>query len=337
MNEPALKKLPLKQIYANLYPWTSLDQFVNQLVDTVAHKSDDNSLLAVNKPFGVGTYTTYDLNTKKTNQDRILSTVPGQARYCLKDALQPLADHFRSPKPYQVLKSIDRYASGLVLLTNDLNKYKVNFTRSQRFTKINSCPPYGYRAITCGYPTTKSLNSFERIGCELVEVDELGDHKEPVLSPNPGWSFKGKHKHKDLFQVELNIKKIDRESSTSLVEVYVSKVKWDFVRCYISSKTSFILGDVRFSKRIREILGKRIQVSAFRSNHKFEDSYEPLSSELQKILGVERNSSVPLMLDHHELRLRNFWGSKSREKDLIIKSPYVPLHFAATACRLNLV
>jgi hypothetical protein len=171
----------------------------------------------------------------------------------------------------------------------------------------------------------------------LIEVDELGDHKEPVLSQNPGFSFKGKHRHKDLFQVELSIKKIERQLASSLLEVYVSKMKWDFVRCYVSSKTSFILGDVRFSKRIREILGKRIQVSAFRSNHKFEDSCEPLSVELQKTLGVKKNSSIPLMLDHHELRLRNFWGSKSQEKDLIIKSPYVPLHFAATASRLNLL
>lgn len=337
MNEAALKKLPLKQVYNSLYPWSSLNQFVDQLFTTIAYKSDDNSLVAINKPFGVGTYTVADLNAQKTNQDRVLSSVGGKPRYCIKDALLPLTDQLKSPKPYQVLKSIDRYASGLVLLTNDLNKYKINLTRSQQFTKINSVPPYGFRVITCGYPIIKSNKLFERVGCELLEVDELGDHKEPVLSPNPGWSFKGKYKHKDIFQAELNVRKIDRELATSLIEVYVSKLKWDFVRCYISSKTSFILGDVRFSKRIREILGKRIQVSAFRSNHKFEDSYEPLSAEFQKILGVKRNSSIPLMLDHHELRLRNFWGRKSQERDLIIKSPYVPLHFAATACRLNLL
>uniref|UniRef100_A0A6G1SHI8 RNA pseudouridylate synthase domain-containing protein 4 n=1 Tax=Aceria tosichella TaxID=561515 RepID=A0A6G1SHI8_9ACAR len=337
MNEAALKKLPLALVYNNLYPWSSLNQFVDQLVNTIAYKSDDGSLLAINKPFGVGTYTTHDLNSQKTNQDRVLSNIGGKPRYCISDALLPLTDHLNSPKPYKVLKGIDRYASGLVLLTNDLNKHKVNLARSQQFTKINSLPPYGFRVITCGYPLTKSTSLFERVGCELVEVDELGDHKEPVLSQNPGWSFKGKHKHKSLFQVQLNVKKIERELATALIEVHVSKMKWDFVRCYISSKTSFILGDVRFSKRIREILGKRIQVSAFRSNHKFDDPYEPLSAELQKILGVKRNSSIPLMLDHHELCLRNFWGSKSQEKDLIIKSSYVPLHFAATACRLNLL
>lgn len=337
MNEPALKRLPLAQIYNNLYPWTTINQFASQIIDTIVYRSEDDSLLAINKPFGVGTYTRHDLNTKKTNQDRVLSTVVGAPRYCIKDALESLADHLKSPQPYRVLKSIDRYASGLVLVTNDFERHQANLIRSQRSTKINKKPPYGFRAITCGYPITKSVNLFEQIGCELVEVDELGDHKEPVLSQNPGWSFKGKHKHKDMFQVELEVKKVDRDSATSLLEIYVSKSKWDFVRCYVSSKTSFILGDVRFSKRIREILGKRIQISAFRSNHKFEDSYEPLSDELQRILGVKRNSSIPLMLDHHELRLMNYWGRKSQEKDLIIKSQCVPLHFAATACRLNLM
>lgn len=337
MNEPALKKLPLKQIYGNLYPWTNLSEFAGQIIETIAYKSEDSSLLAINKPFGVGTYTKHDLNTKKTNQDRVLSAVVGSPHYCINDALKPLADHLKSPKPYQVLKSIDRYASGLVLITNDLERHRTNLIRSQSFTKINKAPPYGFRAITCGYPTTKSVNLFEQVGCELVEVDELGDHKEPVLSEKPGWSFKGKYKHKDTFQVEFAVKKIDKESATSLLEIFVSKTKWDFVRCYVSSKTSFILGDVRFSKRIREILGKRIQISAFRSNHKFEDSYEPLSDELQRILGVKKNSSIPLMLDHHELRLRNYWGRKSLEKDLIIKSHCVPLHFTATAHRLNLM
>ena len=335
MNEPALKMLPLAHIFRNLYPWSSLSQFVDQLVSTVAYKSDDNSLIALNKPFGVGTFTAKDNNVKKTNQDKLLYELSGHPRYCLQDALDSLTQEFNSPSPYQVLKGIDRYMSGLVLITNNHKLHGQNFKRSISSSRINRCPPYGFRAITSGYPLIKSDRIWERVGCELVEIDELGDHKEPIISPNPGSSFKGLRPNKKMFQVEMVIKKISQQYSTSLVEVYVSNMSWDIVRCYISSKTSFILGDVRFSRRIREVLGKGIQVSAFRSSHRFDDNYEPLSLELRKVLGVSKNATIPLMLDLHELRLKNYCR-KAKDRDLIIKSSHMPLHFAATAKVLNL-
>lgn len=335
MNEPAFKMLPLAQIYRNLYPWSSLSQFVDQLVSTIAYKSHDNSLIALNKPFGVGTYTAIDKNVNKTNQDKLLYQLSGHPRYCLQDALDSISQEFKSPAPYQVLKGIDRYVSGLVLITNDYKKHRQNFERSISTSRINKCPPYGFRAITSGYPLIKSDRIWERVGCELIEIDELGDYKEPIICANPGFSFKKKKANKKMFQVEMVIKKISQQYSTSLVEIYVSNMSWDIVRCYISSKTSFILGDVRFSRRIREVLGKGIQVSAFRSSHRFDDNYEPLSSELRKVLGVSKNATIPLMLDLHELRLKNYCR-KEKDRDLIIRSPHMPLHFAATAQILNL-
>lgn len=333
MNEPALKRLPLIEIYRNIYPWASLNQFVDQIKSTIAYKSPDNSLIALNKPFGVGTYIVQDRNTTKQNQDKILYQLHGYPRYCLSDALDPLTQEFNSPAPYKIIKGIDRYMSGLVLITNDLNKHGRNFHRSIASARINKTPPYGMRAITSGYPTIKSNKIYERVGIEQTEIDEFGDYKEPIVVPNPGSSFEGKHKYKRVFQAELEVKKVNREYSASLVELYVSKLAWDFPRCYISSKTSFILGDVRFSKRIREILGKPIQVSAFKSSHRYDDGYEPLNSKLGNLLGVSKNASIPLMLDLHTFRLKGF----EHKKDLLIKSPYMPIHFALTAQRLNLL
>lgn len=335
MNEPLLKKLPISEIYRNLYPWTSFNQFFNQIKETIAYRSPDNSLIALSKPFGVGVYQVQDNNVKKQNQDKLLQKLHGHPRYCISDVLKPLSDELKSPTPYRVLKAPDRYMSGLTLITNDLKKHQPDFHASLANSRCSRMPSYGFRAITSGYPRIKSDRIYEKVGVELIEVDELGDFKEPIIVPQPKSSFKRHNELKSTFQVEMIVKKINRENSTSLVELYVSKLRWDFARCYISSKTSFILGDVRFSKRIREILGKPIQVSAFKSSHRYEDNYEPLNSRLRDLLGVYKNASVPLMLDLHALRLKGFY--RKQKRDLFIQSPHMPTHFAVTAKRLDLL
>lgn len=323
----------MADIYRQLYPWTSLNQFVEQIKGTIAYKSPDSSLIAIIKPFGVGTYTVDDRNHSKQNQDKILYRLSGRPRYCLQDALEPLSQELNSKEPYQVIKSIDRYMSGLVLISNNYEKHRADFLRSLATSRINRQPFYGLRAITHGYPIIRGNKIVERVGVEEIEVDELGDYKEPVIVQNPSTAFKlRKSQSKRVFQVELEVKQINREYSSAYVTLYTSGLRGDFARCYISSKTSFILGDVRFSKRIREILGKPIQVSAFKSSHRYDDTYEPLNRKLRDLLGVSSNSAIPLMLDHHELRLKNFF--RKPKEDLLIRSPYMPLHFAETAARL---
>lgn len=337
MAKPAIRGLKPLDIYRNLYPWSDLNQFFDIIKGTIAYVSPDKALIAINKPFGVGTFTAEDLNTKKQNVDRLLYKIPGRPRYCLLDILKPLADEFKSPTPYTVIKGIDRYMSGLVLLTNDPDTYQPRFKKAIASGRINKQPPYGLRAITSGYPLLNKNKIYEKVAVDLIEIDELGEFKEPLILPHVTNRHKKNHEHdKTTFQAELEIKKINREYSTSLVELYVSKLAWDFPRCYISSKTSFILGDVRFSKRIREILGRPIQVSAFRSSHRYDDSYEPLNSKLRNRLGVYKNASIPLMLDLHAIRLKGFDRTQER-RDLVIKSPYMPVHFALTAERLNLL
>lgn len=331
------KSLPIAEIYRNLYPWRNLNQFVEVIKSTIVYKSEDNSVIAINKPFGVGTHTVHDNNTTKQNQDRILYQLYGSPRYCIQDALKPLSDELGSEIPYQVLKGIDRYMSGLTLLTTNLAGDRIRFKNAIAGSRASQTPPFGFRAITSGYPLIPNDKIKEKVGIELVEVDELGDYKEPLIVNNPSRRFQVRNTRSvDCFQVELEVKKVNKELSTALVELFVSKLGWDFARCYISSKTSFILGDVRFSKRIREVFGKPIQVSAFKSSHRYEDGYEPLNIKLRKVLGVRANNSVPLMLDHHILRLKNF-NRKSPNKDLIIRSTQMPLHFAATADKFNLL
>lgn len=337
MAQPATKGLKLADVYRNLYPWSDLNQFFDIIKGTIAYTSPDKAFIALNKPFGVGIYTADDLNTSKQNTDKLLSRIPGRPRYCMKDILKPLTDELKSPNPYVVLKGIDRYMSGLILITNDPENYQPRFKKAIASGRVNKQPPYGMRAITSGYPLLKTDKIYEKVGVDLVEVDELGDYKEPVIVPALTDKHKKNHQQdKTTFQAELEIKKINRKLSTSLVELYVSKISWDFPRCYISSKTSFILGDVRFSKRIREILGRPIQVSAFKSSQRYDDGYEPLNSKLRNQLGVYKNASIPLMLDLHAIRLKGFDRTQKRG-DLVIKSPYMPVHFALTAERLNLL
>lgn len=332
-----VKTLPISEVYRNLYPWQNLNQFVETIKSTICYKSEDNSLIALCKPFGVGTYFAYDKNSTKQNQDKLLSHLDGSCRFCMNDILKPLSDEFSPSKPYQILKGIDRYLSGIILISNDFTTHRPRFVKALASSRINKIPPYGFRAITCGYPILTKDKLQEIVGVKLVEVDEFGDYKEPVIVQNPSKAYRDRFvKDKATCQVELKVSKINKEYSAALIELYVSQLKWDFVRCYLSSKTSFILGDVRFSKRIREILGKPIQVSAFKSSQRFDDNYEPLNSKLRKLLGVYKNSSIPLMLDLHALRLKGF-DRKQKSRDLFIQSPCMPVHFALTAQSLSLL
>jgi len=332
MNKTA-SKLSLSEIYRCLYPWRSIDEFVSQLQSSIAYKSPDNSLVALNKPFGVGTYTVLDTNTKKQNPDKSLSGLSGHPKYCLSDALEPLSDILGSPKKYEIIKGIDRYCSGLVLITNN-DDHVNNFRRATAASRIHKWPPFGFRAITNGYPTLSSDKIHETVGVERVEIDELGDHKEPIISANKGSTYR-RNPNRKAIQAELIVKKVNKELSCSMVELYTSNLGWDFTRLYISSKTAFILGDVRFSRRIKKVLGKRIQLSGYQSTARYDDSYEPLDEMLSSALQVKKNNQIPLMLDHHCLRLKYF--DKKTKEDLLIVSEHTPLHFLATGQCLGLL
>lgn len=307
---------------------------------TIAYKSEDNSLIAINKPFGVGTYSVLDSNTRKQNQDKFLYQLQGSPRYCIADVLKPLADEFKSKEPYETIKGIDRYLSGLILISNKHEEHRKDFLRSLGSSRVSKLPPYGFRAITYGVPTIRTDRIYEKVGIELTEVDELGDHSEPmIVEISPTFKHHKKPQRLRSFQAELIVKETNREYSTALLELFVSKLLWDFPRCYIASKTSFILGDVRFSKRIGKVLGKQVQISPLKSSGRYEKGVEPLDEKLKKILGVHKNCQIPLMLDLYKLRLKDFHKKSKHEanRDLIIESPYTPLHFAATAEILKLV
>lgn len=339
MARPSLNSLRISDIYTNLYPWRSVDEFYQCIKSTIVYKSEDNSLLAFSKPFGVGTFTPNDNNMSKQNQDRALSRIPGRARYCIADILEPLANEYNSPEPYKVIKGINRYCSGLTIVSNKYDQHRKQYLKAVTDSRSANCPPFGFRAITCGYPLLKSNRISEKVGLELIEVDELGDFKEPIIVHNITRQHKTRHiKDKSTFQTELEVKKINRELSTALVELHISKLSDDFARCYISSKTAFVMGDSRYSKRIRQVLDKKIQVSAFKSSGRYEDGYEPLDKSLRKILQIRGNSWLPIMLDMHRFRLKNFHPkNKAASRDLVIESTQMPLHFAATAEALSLL
>lgn len=332
MARQSYARLSMLDTYQNIFPWSNINEFVSSITQSIIYKSQDNSIIAINKPFGVGIYQPQDLNTKKQNQDKILYRLTGTPKYCIQDVLEPLTSHFQSQEPYKVLKSIDRYMSGIVLLSNNWKEHRKALIRSTSTSKCNNNPPFGFRAITCGYPNFKQGKLKERVGIQLLEVDELGDHKEPIIVDKITSKFlKKPTKDMTISQVELEIKKINLTLAVALVELFVSKTLWDFPRCYLSSKTTFVLGDVRFSRRIREVLGKKVHITKSAFNN--DQDHEPLSDQLKDCLGVRSNAQIPLMLDHFSINLKNFHRNRS---DLIIENCHLPLHMKSTAQSLSL-
>lgn len=324
-------------IFRDLYPWTTRDQFLCHIKDNIIYRSEDNgSLVAIHKPFGVGINLVQDNNTTKQNQDRLLSRIRGTPKFCIADILQPLSDDLDLKNPLQVISSIDRYCSGIILLSDGTQEAKRRVQKCFDRARCSKEPHYGFRAITYGYPIVPNNYLAEKVGMKLLETDPLGDYKEPVIVTNPSNMYSvTRTRDRAVSRVELKVLKINKELSASLVELFTSSLKWDFPRCYISSKTSFILGDVRFSKRIKEILGKPTQISALNTSHNFDENYGRLNTKISDRLGVNNNAYIPLMLDCFALRLKGF--DRSDGKDLLIQSPYVPVHFAHTLERLDLL
>lgn len=331
-----MTKFRLLEIYQNIFPWRNINDFVDTIRKSIVYTSEDRSLIAIHKPFGIGIYAARDNNVTKQNQDKLYYRLNGSPKYCLQDALNPISQQLNSKTPYKIIKGIDRYCSGLVLISNDYDSHRKSFLRSLANSRINRLPAYGYRAITSGYPQLGEQLK-EKVGLELIEVDELGDYKEPMIVEKFTNRFIRTHvNNTGVYQVELDVKKVNRDLSVGLIELCVSRTNWDFARCYISSKAAFVLGDVRFSRRIREVMGSKINLSPIKAYTANED-FEPLSELVRKRLGVKTNSEIPLMLDLHKMRLRNFYPKKPAEqKDLVIESDYWPLHLISTANVLKL-
>jgi hypothetical protein len=96
-------------------------------------------------------------------------------------------------------------------------------------------------------------------------------------------------------------------------------------------KTSFILGDVRFARRVRQLLGVPILLSPHNINAY--DNFEPVPQRVRTALQVANNKHIPLLLHMKSIIIPKYPGAN---KDVTIETQRLPPHFEWSMKKLNL-
>lgn len=310
--------------YKQVFPWKSLNDLVDILHGNIAYQ--DKNFVILDKPWGLGLHKA-NVRVHKKNAD-IIEWVGnfGNPKFCLMDAMPLLCEKLNLPN-LQLIQSLSRFDSGLLVFGKHpqagriLNKYKKRALTTNR-------PYINYVAICRGSPSIPGGFIQEKVCLRMLEIDELGDYKEPVIVYNASQRSREKFKMKTSI-MSMKVLDVNKQLATSLVEIRTNKTLHDFIRAYAASKASFILGDVKFAKRVKEILGVPVELSPKLAGR---DGYEPLHFKVLQRLSVQSNSNIPLLSHMYKL---NLYGD-SRSEDVEIRCNNLPLHFDWTLQKLNL-
>jgi 23S rRNA-/tRNA-specific pseudouridylate synthase len=299
------------------------------LYENIIHEDED--IVAIDKPFGVGIHKPHPTITRQ-NSDQMMEAVKfGDPRFSIDDGLIILREKLHT-KDLKVSRSIDRFESGIILLSKtDLGAAVIQ--RVANYHKPQGIPFAKYWCITKGYPVIPGNFISEKVTLMKTDVDELAEYREPILVKKKAFKSRYLQAHEQDFvsgMAEMRVLETNRELAVSLVEIASNQHKFSFVRCYAASKTSFILGDVRFAKRVRYVLGKPFTLNPQAVPD--DPHYEPLQFGVRKKLLVPSNSAVPLMVHLKSIIVPEL----RKRKALIISTTKLPEHFEWTLHRLQL-
>lgn len=310
--------------YFTLYPWKSLDDFARILHQNKVY--EDENFIVVDKPWGVGIHEVYPKIHKKNADIIDWASTFGDPRFCLDQVMPLLQEKFRCPNLF-IARALDRYESGLVLLGKQQESTRILRECSLRSRRGKNCYLY-YLAICRGTPNIQGKFVKENVVVRMKELDELGDHKQPVIEYNVSKSAIQKF---DLMKASVSMQILDsnRQTATSIVEIGTSEIRKRTVRAYAASKASFILGDVVFASRVKQILGVPISITPTRPGY---DGYEPLHQKVRSRLSIPSNRSIPLLYHFHRIILQ---GNK-KVPTIEIQCSELPRHFTWTMEQLDL-
>lgn len=209
----------------------------------------DGKLLAIQKPWGVGTYKVF-VNQTESNSHLAKSMVKGSPSYSLTDSLDHLSQLFQVNR-LRVVKTINRFASGIVLLATD-EETEVKVDKALRRATALQLPAMTFWCVTKGWPTITGDSLRERVGAKLLELDELGDHKQTIIIGADHLSNNMRRRRKVMEDgmvvkpalVELKVAGVNKELGVACVQLSTNVTRWNFIECYLAYRASFVLGNV---------------------------------------------------------------------------------------------
>ncbi|XP_074603469.1 mitochondrial mRNA pseudouridine synthase RPUSD3-like [Brevipalpus obovatus] len=310
---------PENHIYHKIYPWKNLDDFIQYLSSNVLY--NDGKIIAVHKPFGVGTYFPNAIIKRITQIDPERF---GDVRYCLKDALPGLASALGVPE-LRVGYTTDRTVSGIALLGVN-QRFQKKISRKVHVAKLFRAAPMQWLCLTSGIPNLKAPTVTEKVGIQKIVLDPRTSGKDFEIVYNPTKNFLKKDNVKSV-RAQISILEENRSLKSAFVSINCSKTEYNFLTCYLASKQCFVLGDLRFSNRVGQVFGVPISMPP----RSFGVPREPLPKSMAKRLSVDSNRSIPLLLHQKKLCLYNYpvW-----KKTVVIENPKLPNYFDWTLKQL---
>ena len=231
--------------YDQLFPWKSLSEFSHHLLENKVYF--DGHLLALEKPWGVGTYKS-TINITDKNSHLSTALYSGSCNYCLNDSIEYLCQMLGT-KSLKIIKTINRFMSGIVLMSTD-DSTETKVLKAVRRAQAMEVPTMSFWCVTKGWPTIDGNELRERIGIKLLELDELGNHKQPIIvsaQQLTNTMRRRKNPQPDGMIVKpalIDLKTLDinKTLGVSLVQLSTNVLKWNLIECYLAFKTSFVLG-----------------------------------------------------------------------------------------------
>ncbi|PRD28876.1 UNVERIFIED_CONTAM: hypothetical protein NCL1_31120 [Trichonephila clavipes] len=140
--------------YKKLFPWKNNSELAEHLASTIAYNKD--GLIALNKPYGIQIHHD-ETDTPRGKQRFVIPSLPN-CDLTIEETLDDLKEHLNVPN-LTILKSTEKYSSGIVLLSTNDNttaSVKKSFNRA-KFNKIPNLIHW-YVLVTCAVFATSLIN-----------------------------------------------------------------------------------------------------------------------------------------------------------------------------------
>lgn len=308
--------------YKTLYPWKSKGEFVRELVGNIFYNQE--GLIALSKPYGVPATFPKEAKNRGMVKRQLYASGLGDAPFSLEDACNDLAIHLNVDHVI-VMRSPERYASGVtILVSNELAARKVH--KALLRAKPMKIPHITAWVIAKGYPLQSSAK--EKVAMKLVPVG--GDEKRvEVLREFSNNAVKGRLVKTVFAEFETLCK--DTGTATSLLQVATSNVHQHFVRAYVASLASCVLGDWGASN-CTDLAGRPIVLSPTAAAAA---RPQVLAAAVCQRLGISptQQRMVPTMVHYRSLLLPHYHAGG---QPLLLADPGLPRHFSWTLDRLQL-
>lgn len=316
-----------KHVYSNLYPWKSKGEFVRELAGSIFYNED--GLIALSKPYGVPV--TFDFRNEGRSQSMLKQRLHvsglGESPYSLEDALEGLAVHLNVDHVI-IVKSAERYASGVTILSSN-ERAAQSAHKAVLRVKPMQIPYTTAWIIAKGYPVHDEVK--EKVAMQLISV---GDSEKRVEVLRKFSKTAAKRQLVKTVIAECRTLSKNTNMAMSLLQVATSNVHKSFLRAYVASLASCVMGDLSPNACLtkhhqgRPLVLSPMAAAAARP--------QPLPDTVCKQLGISNTQQqiVPTMVHYRSILLPWYHG---KDQHLLLSDPTLPKHFSWTLERLGLV